>query len=81
MNYLKWNIAITNHFFNQENEENEVTLYFSERIILEIGAANFEEPEDGYLDDFFTAGYFGDADPPFGDIDPPQVLSSKNEIV
>ncbi len=59
MNYLQWNIAITNHFFNQENEENEVTLYFSERIILEIGAANFEEPEDGYLDDFFTAMRLG----------------------
>lgn len=55
MNYLQWNIAITNHFFNEENEENEVTLYFSERIILEIGTANFEEPEDGYLKDFFTA--------------------------
>ncbi|MBS2100825.1 hypothetical protein [Carboxylicivirga linearis] len=55
MNYLQWNTAITNHFFNEENEENEVTLYFSERIILEIGAANFEEPEDGYLKDFFTA--------------------------
>jgi hypothetical protein len=38
--------------------------------------------KDSYL---FTkqlaGGYFGDADPPFGDIDPPQVLSSKNEIV
>jgi len=55
MNYLQWNIAVINHFFNEENEENEVTLYFSERIILEIGAANFEEPEDGYLNDFFTA--------------------------
>lgn len=55
MNYLQWNNAIINHFFNVDNEEKEVTLYFSEKIIREIGSNNFEKPEEGYLDDFFRS--------------------------
>jgi len=55
MKYLEWNNAIINHYFNPENEEKEVILYFSERIIEEIGRNNFEEPEDGYVNDFYTA--------------------------
>lgn len=55
MNYLQWNNAIIDHFFNVDNEEREVTLYFSEKIIGEIGVNNFEKPEDGYLEDFFKA--------------------------
>jgi len=55
MNYLQWNNAIINHFFNVDNEEKEITLYFSEKIIGEIGAKNFENPEDGYLEDFFKS--------------------------
>lgn len=55
MNYLQWNNATINHFFNEKNEEKEVTLYFSERIITEIGETLFEKPEDGYLEDFFRA--------------------------
>jgi len=55
MKYLKWNNAIINHYFNEENEEKEVILYFSERIIEEIGKNNFEEPEDGYISDFYKA--------------------------
>jgi len=55
MNYLEWNNAIINHFFNSENEEKEVTLYFSEEVVNEIGSENFPLPEDGYLEDFFCA--------------------------
>ena len=55
MNYLEWNNAIINHFFNLENEEKEVILYFSEEIIKEIGEENFLLPEDGYVVDFFRA--------------------------
>lgn len=55
MKYLEWNNAIINHFFNPENEEKEVTLYFSEEVINEIGSENFPLPEDGYLEDFFSA--------------------------
>ena len=55
MKYLEWNNAIVNHFFNADNEEQEVTLYFSEDIIKEIGEENFPLPEDGYVEDFFRA--------------------------
>ncbi|MBK6699254.1 MAG: hypothetical protein IPG55_05005 [Saprospiraceae bacterium] len=55
MKYLEWNNAIINHFFNTENEEKEVTLYFSEDVIREIGEKNFTLPEDGYVVDFFKA--------------------------
>jgi hypothetical protein len=55
MNYLEWNNAIINHFFNPENEEKEVILYFSEEMIKEIGEENFLLPEDGYVEDFFCA--------------------------
>jgi hypothetical protein len=55
MNYLEWNNAIINHFFNSENEEKEVLLYFSEDVINEIGEKNFPLPEEGYVDDFFRA--------------------------
>jgi len=55
MKYLEWNNAIINHYFNAENEEKEVIFYFSERIIEEIGKNNFEEPEDGYINDFYKA--------------------------
>ena len=55
MKYLEWNNAIINHYFNAENEEKEVILYFSERIIEEIGINNFEEPEDCYINDFYKA--------------------------
>jgi hypothetical protein len=55
MKYLEWNNAIVNHFFNAENEEQEITLYFSEDIIKEIGGENFPLPEDGYVEDFFRA--------------------------
>ena len=55
MNYLEWNNAIVNHFFNSENEEKEVTLYFSEDIIVEIGEKKFPMPDDGYVEDFLRA--------------------------
>ncbi len=55
MKYLEWNNAIINHYFNPNNEEKEVILHFSERIIEEIGRNNFEEPEDGYVNDFYNA--------------------------
>lgn len=55
MNYLEWNSAIIKHFFNQENEDKEVMLYFSEPIIEEIGVNNFPKPEDGYIEDFYNA--------------------------
>ena len=55
MNYLQWNNAIIKHFFNPENEEKEVTLYFSEKIIEEIGADYFPEPNHGYVQDFYQA--------------------------
>ena len=53
MKYLEWNNAIIDHYFNPDNEEKEVILYFSEKIIEEIGRNNFEEPEDGYVNDFY----------------------------
>jgi hypothetical protein len=55
MNYLEWNNAVINHFFNSENEEKEVTLYFSEDVIKEIGEKNYNLPEGGYVSDFFRA--------------------------
>jgi len=55
MNYLEWNNALINHFFNSENEEKEVTLYFSEDVIKEIGEKNYNLPEGGYVSDFFRA--------------------------
>ncbi|HHX70184.1 MAG TPA: hypothetical protein GX708_19300 [Gallicola sp.] len=55
MNYLEWNNAVINHFFNSENDEKEVILYFSEDIIKEIGENNFSLPENGYVEDFFRA--------------------------
>ena len=55
MNYLEWNNAIIKHFFNSENEEKEVMLYFSEAIIEEIGNNNFTSPDDGYINDFYKA--------------------------
>jgi len=55
MKYLEWNNAIINHYFNTNNEEKEVILYFSEKIIEEIGKNNFEEPEGGYVNDFYRA--------------------------
>ena len=59
MNYLEWNNAIINHYFNNENDEKEVILYFSEEIINEIGESNFALPENGYVEDFFKALRFG----------------------
>jgi hypothetical protein len=55
MNYLEWNNALINHFFNSENEEKEVTLYFSEDVINEIGEKNYNLPEGGYVSDFLSA--------------------------
>lgn len=55
MNYLVWNNAIINHFFNPENEEREVILYFSEEVIKEIGYENFPLPEEGFVENFFCA--------------------------
>jgi hypothetical protein len=55
MNYLEWNNAIIKHFFNPENEEKEVMLYFSEAIIEEIGINNFLKPDIGYVEDFYLA--------------------------
>ncbi len=55
MKYFEWNNAIINHYFNPDNEEKEVIFYFSERIIEEIGKNNFEEPERGYVKDFYRA--------------------------
>jgi hypothetical protein len=55
MTYLEWNNAIVKHFFNPENEEKEVMLYFSEAIIEEIGNTNFTRPDDGYIEDFYKA--------------------------
>lgn len=55
MNYIQWNNAIIKHFFNTENEEKEVMLYFSETIIEEIGNINFPKPDDGYIEDFYKA--------------------------
>lgn len=55
MNYLQWNNAIINHFFNPKNEGKEVMLYFSEGIIEEIGEYSFKNPDEGYLSDFYRA--------------------------
>ncbi len=55
MNYLQWNDAVIKHFFNEENEEKEVTLYLSRTVINEIGKNNFEETEDDYYSDFLRA--------------------------
>ena len=55
MTYLEWNNIIIKHFFNPENEEKEVMLYFSESIIEEIGTNNFPIPEKGYIEDFYEA--------------------------
>ncbi|MDD4411795.1 MAG: hypothetical protein PHO58_04800 [Bacilli bacterium] len=55
MNYLQWNDAIIKHFFNEEKEEKEVTLYFSKIVINEIGKETFEEPEYGYYENFLKA--------------------------
>jgi len=59
MNYLEWNNAIIKHFFNPENEEKEVMLYFSETVIEEIGVNNFQKPEEGYIENFYKALRFG----------------------
>ncbi|KAA6340975.1 hypothetical protein EZS27_011193 [termite gut metagenome] len=55
MKYLEWNNVIINHFFNSDNEEKEVALYFSEDVIKEIGEENFPLSENGYVEDFFHA--------------------------
>lgn len=55
MNYLEWNNVIINHFFNQQNEEKEVILYFSEDVVKEIGEENFPLPDEGYVENFFHA--------------------------
>lgn len=55
MNYLQWNNAIIKHFFNPEKEEKEVTLYFSEKIIEEIGSYCFPELDGGYVQNFYNA--------------------------
>jgi len=55
MNYLQWNNAIINHFFNPENEDKEVMLYFSEAVIEEIGQKNFPSTEEAYVTDFYKA--------------------------
>ena len=55
MTYIEWNNAIIKHFFNPENEEKEVMLYFSETIVEEVGINNFPKPDDGYVDDFYKA--------------------------
>lgn len=55
MNYFEWNNAIAKHFFNPECAEKEVILYFSETIIEEIGKLYFDEPEGGYIDDFYQS--------------------------
>lgn len=55
MRYLEWNNAIIKHFFNSENEEKEVMLYFSESIIDEIGINNFPKSDVSYIADFYKA--------------------------
>jgi hypothetical protein len=59
MNYLEWNNAIIKHYFNSENEEKEVMLYFSEAIIEEIGLNNFQIPDEGYVENFYKALRYG----------------------
>jgi|ERR1035437_1370427 hypothetical protein len=55
MNYLEWNNAIISYYFNIDNSEKEVVLYFSEVVIYEIGSNNFPNPKDGYIEDFYNA--------------------------
>lgn len=40
MSYRKWNIALTNHFFNESNESKEVILYADKNLINELGTIN-----------------------------------------
>lgn len=40
MSYIKWNKALTNHFFNQQNKDREVILYADKIILNEIGEKN-----------------------------------------
>ncbi|MBO0593255.1 hypothetical protein I2486_17775 [Cellulophaga sp. E16_2] len=39
-NYLEWNNALTNHFFNVKNDQKEVILYADEALINQIGEQN-----------------------------------------
>lgn len=48
MSYIKWNKALTNHFFNQQNKDREVILYADKIILNEIG----EKKNLGKYEDF-----------------------------
>jgi hypothetical protein len=48
MNYIKWNKALTKHFFNENNINKEVILYADKNLIFEIG----EKYNLGNYDDF-----------------------------
>lgn len=48
MSYIKWNKALTNHFFNENNINKEVILYADKNLIFEIGEKN----KLGNYDDF-----------------------------
>jgi hypothetical protein len=39
-NYLKWNKALVNHFFNEKNDQKEVILYADKDLISQIGLLN-----------------------------------------
>ncbi len=51
MNYLKWNNAIGNWFFNDKKAEQEVYLYITPQDLVNIGISNNlgENPEDVFL--------------------------------
>lgn len=48
MSYQKWNKALTNHFFNENNINKEVILYADKNLIFKIG----EKSNLGNYDDF-----------------------------
>jgi|GEM_PF-2625096 len=48
MSYIRWNKALTNHFFNENNINKEVILYADKNLIFEIG----EKSNLGNYDDF-----------------------------
>jgi hypothetical protein len=48
MSYIKWNKALTNHFFNENNINKEVILYADKNLINELGSDN----NLGSYDDF-----------------------------
>ncbi|MGQ7947157.1 hypothetical protein [Flavobacterium sp. WC2509] len=48
MSYIKWNKALTKHFFNENNINKEVVLYADKNLVFEIG----EKYNLGNYDDF-----------------------------